>query len=169
MECGSHRTGIDSGRMKYIVAICVLLLVVVAVTGVVHWFGSRPADTSHIDYSFSASGKFTDAQLKAAGRKTAEVFSGFTGCTIERISYDEHRADGLLDLEDQAKAASPSYTSAIYDAYKRYGRDRIFIATVDFTCDGSDASLSAGEQSMTDYLYLDDDGKTWTEIDHGNG
>ncbi|MBT1161297.1 MULTISPECIES: hypothetical protein [Bifidobacterium] len=43
------------------------------------------------------------------------------------------------------------------------------IATVDLTCDGSDKSLTSGEQSMTDYLYLNDDGRTWTEIDHGNG
>ncbi|WP_158276262.1 hypothetical protein [Bifidobacterium callitrichidarum] len=158
-------------RTPCAVTLAVIVIALAAIAGGLwlHRYADRPADTSHIDYSFSASGKFTDAQLKAAGHKTAEVFSGFTGCTIERISYDEHRADGLLDLEDQAKAASPSYTSAIYDAYKRYGRDRIFIATVDFTCDGSDASLSAGEQSMTDYLYLDDDGKTWVEIDHGNG
>ncbi|MBW3091194.1 hypothetical protein [Bifidobacterium miconisargentati] len=154
---------------RIVIAICVLLLAVGAIGGVVHWFGSRSADTSHVEYAFSASSKFTDAQLKAAGHKTAEVFSGFAGCTIEKISYDEHRADKLLDLEDTAKAESPSYESAIYDAYKRYGRNRIFIATVDFTCDGSDASLSAGEQSMTDYLYLNDDGKTWIEIDHGNG
>ncbi|KAB8287460.1 hypothetical protein DSM100688_1547 [Bifidobacterium ramosum] len=152
-----------------ILAVAVPILVLVGGLGLSHWYTHRTADTSHIVYEYSRSTKFTKAQLDAAGRKTADVFSGFGGCTIERISYDETQADRLLDLEDESKAASPSYWSRIYDAYHRYGRNRIFIATVDFTCDGGDASLGSGEQSMTDYLYLNDDGRTWTEIDHGNG
>ncbi|MBW3091408.1 hypothetical protein KIH79_00265 [Bifidobacterium sp. 82T10] len=152
-----------------ILAVAVPILVIVGGLGLSYWYTHRTADTSHIIYEYSRSAKFTKVQLDAAGHKTAEVFSVFSGCTIERISYDETRADRLLNLEDESKAESPSYWSAIYDAYHRYGRSRIFIATVDLTCDGSDATLSSGEQSMTDYLYLNDDGRTWTEIDHGNG
>ncbi|MBT1164988.1 hypothetical protein [Bifidobacterium felsineum] len=53
--------------------------------------------------------------------------------------------------------------------YDENNRERMFVATVDFTCDGSDMSLSKGPQSMTWYLRLNNDGKTWTDIDHGNG
>lgn len=161
------------GRMSPVIltvlAVAVPILVIVGGLGLSYWYTHRTADTSHIIYEYSRSAKFTKAQLDAAGRKTADVFSDFGGCTIERIAYDETQADRLLDLEDESKAASPSYWSRIYDAYHRYGRNRIFSATVDFTCDGGDASLGSGEQSMTDYLYLNDDGRTWTEIDHGNG
>lgn len=159
----------SSGHGRQIIVACIAVILLIGAGVGLAWYVDRPADTSHITYSFSKSSKFTDAQLQTAGQTTAKVFSEFKGCTIEKISYDEQMADRMLDLEDKFKAESAAYSSAIYEAYKQYGRDRIFMATVDFTCDGTNASLSTGEQSMTDYLYLNNDGKTWTEIDHGNG
>ncbi|KFI92502.1 hypothetical protein BISA_0904 [Bifidobacterium saguini DSM 23967] len=129
-----------------IAGIAVLVVVMLCVVA------NRPADTSHVQYTYSASSKFSKAQLDAAGKTVTRSFSGFTGCTLNKVSYDESTADKFLDWE-----------------YDENDRERMFVATVDFTCDGSDMSLSKGPQSMSWYLRLNDDGKTWKEIDHGNG
>ncbi|PLS24748.1 hypothetical protein Tam1G_1336 [Bifidobacterium imperatoris] len=135
-----------------VVIVVIAVLIVVALCVFEKWWMDRPADTSHVQYSYSASSKFDKAQLDAAGKTVTQSFSGFTGCTLNKVSYDEAAANKFLDWE-----------------YDENDRERMFVATVDFTCDGSDMSLSKGPQSMTWYLRLNNDGKTWTEIDHGNG
>lgn len=155
-------------RYGIIIAIVTVILVV-AICVFARWWMHRPADTSHVQYSYSSSTRFSKAQLDAAGRTITQSFSTLTGCTLHKVTYDEAKTDEMLDLEDKAKSASPDYWSSVYDAYQQYGRDRIFMATVDFDCDGSDPSLPDGPQSMTWYLRLNDDGRTWTEVDHGNG
>ncbi|WP_152209607.1 hypothetical protein [Bifidobacterium cebidarum] len=130
----------------------VAVLVVVVWCVFAKWWMNRPADTSHVQYSYSASSKFDKAQLDAAGRTVTQSFSGFSGCTLNKVSYDEATANRMLEW-----------------GYDTEDHNRMFVATVYFTCDGSDPSLSKGAQSMSWYLRLNDDGKTWTEIDYGNG
>lgn len=146
-----------------------IILIAAGAFALANLWSSRPADTSHIRYSYSASDRFTRAQLDAAGRTVTDRFSDFHGCTLNEVSYDESKTDAALDSEERAKRESPSYDSSIYEAYRRYGRDRILMARADFTCDGTYAPLGRGDQTMEWYLRLDDDGRTWTEIDHGNG
>ncbi|KFI97454.1 hypothetical protein [Bifidobacterium stellenboschense] len=159
----------DRRRGVGVVIAVIIVLAVVGLFAFARWWSDRPGDIAHARYTYSASDRFTRKQLDAAGKTIANAFTGFGGCTLDKVAYDETRTDRILDLEDKTKRESPSYSSSIYEAYKRYGRDRILMADVDFTCDGFEPSLSRGPQSMTWYLLLDDDGETWTEIDHGNG
>lgn len=159
----------DRGARWGVVIAAVIVLAVVGLFAFARWWSDRPGDIAHARYTYSASDRFTRKQLDAAGKTIANAFTDASGCTLDKVSYDETRTDKVLDLEDETKRESPSYSSSVYGAYKRYGRDRILMADVDFTCDGSETSLGHGPQSMTWYLLLGDDGKTWTEIDHGNG
>ncbi|MCI1673977.1 hypothetical protein [Bifidobacterium tibiigranuli] len=151
------------------IVIAVVIVMSLVAGGLIYWYKYRPADTSHITYTYSHSAKFTDAQMRGATQKTTEVFSKFTGCVINTISYDEQEANDLLASEIQTEKEYPGSSSSLYEAYKQHGANRVFIDTVAFTCDDSaDISLEHGTQErMTDILYLDADGKTWHEIEYG--
>lgn len=62
-------------RYGIIIAIVTVILVV-AICVFARWWMHRPADTSHVQYSYSSSTRFSKAQLDDDGRTWTEVDHG---------------------------------------------------------------------------------------------
>ena len=113
-----------------------------------------------VKITLGESGRFTRAELDAAAQCALEKFRGFEGCTMQKLWYDEARAD----------AAADSYLRNGRGAGNGAARENVIVLHSDFTTDGSPPGGFNPNDKYTGWNWIlirDSENGAWRVDDYG--
>lgn len=160
------------------------ILFAIVLTGIITLFGTlaglfpvHPVITGTAVRVASSSEKFTPSQIRGALEAVTEDMqeSGFQGCVLKRVEYNEKQSNAILAIEEQMGRDHAGASVAYDQGIAVGGISKVAIISVKYTCDQSSMNLGLnpgdGGYFCSTFFTGDSvkDVHDWKILDCGNG